>query len=97
VDGSSLLPLYYAVPEPFRGFVELVYDVDNQPAIRFLEPLLKRSRYYNESAQSIALSVVRGDDRPFVFSTPLVIAPPTRRVDQSGVSMLRTASAQWGS
>ena len=69
-DGSSLQPLYGAVPEPLQGFVELVYDVNNQPAIRFLEPLLYRSRYYDESAQSIALSVVDDDDRPFVFSTP---------------------------
>jgi Diiron non-heme beta-hydroxylase N-terminal domain len=88
-DGSSLQPLYYAVPEPLKGFVELVYDVNNQPAIRFIEPLLYRSRYYDESAQSIesaqgnALAVVDGDDRPFVFSTPLVTAPLARRVDQS--------------
>ena len=69
-DGASLAPLYPSVPEPLKGFVELVYDVNNQPAIRFLESLLYRSSCYDEAAQSIDLSVVDQDDRPFVFSTP---------------------------
>ena len=69
-DGASLAPLYPSVPEPLKGFVELVYDVNNQPAIRFLESLLYRSSCYDEGAQSIDLSVVDQDDRPFVFSTP---------------------------
>jgi hypothetical protein len=57
-DGASLAPLYPSVPEPLKGFVELVYDVNNQPAIRFLESLLYRSSCYDEAAQSIDLSVV---------------------------------------
>jgi L-ascorbate metabolism protein UlaG (beta-lactamase superfamily) len=69
-DGGSLEPLYEEVPEPLKGFVELVYDVNNQPGIRFLESLLYRSPSYDESAQSLHFSVVEGDDRPFVFSTP---------------------------
>ncbi len=69
-DGSSLQPFYPRVPEPLQGFVELIYDVHNQPAIRFLESLLYRSRYYDESAQGLHFSVVNRDDRPFVFSTP---------------------------
>ena len=69
-DGASLLPLYAAVPEPLKGFVELVYDSNNQPAIRFLESLLYRSPYYDAGAQSLRFSVVEQDDRPFVFSTP---------------------------
>jgi L-ascorbate metabolism protein UlaG (beta-lactamase superfamily) len=69
-DGAPLQELYGAVPEPLRGYVELVYDVDHQPSIRFLEPLLYRSPCYDESAQSIDLSLVERDDRTFVFSTP---------------------------
>ena len=69
-DGASLQPFYPDVPEPLRGLVELVYDVNNQPSIRFLESLLYRSAAYDESAQSLHFSVVNGDDRPFVFSTP---------------------------
>jgi len=69
-DGASLLPFYPDVPEVLRGYVELVYDVNHHPSIRFLEPLLYRSLAYDEAAQSLDFSVVEGDDRPFVFSTP---------------------------
>jgi L-ascorbate metabolism protein UlaG (beta-lactamase superfamily) len=69
-DGCSLQSIYGAVPEPLRGFVELVYDVNHHPSIRFIEPLLYRSRFYDESAQGVALSLVERDDRAFVFNTP---------------------------
>jgi hypothetical protein len=69
-DGASLLPFYPDVPEALRGYVELVYDVNHHPSIRFLEPLLYRSPAYDEAAQSLDFSVVEEDDRPFVFSTP---------------------------
>lgn len=68
--GYSLESLYAEVPEPLKGFVELVYDLDNHPSYRLLEPLLFRSRYYDEGLQSVALSTVEGDERPFVLSTP---------------------------
>ena len=69
-DGCSLEAIYTQVPESLRGFVELVYDVNHHASIRFLESLLYRSRYYDEGAQSVELSVVEGDDRGFVFNTP---------------------------
>jgi len=69
-DGSSLQVLYPEVPDRLKGLVELVYDVNNHPAIRFLEPLLYRTEAYDEAAQSLHLSVVDDDSRPFVFSTP---------------------------
>jgi L-ascorbate metabolism protein UlaG (beta-lactamase superfamily) len=69
-DGGSLQPLYAEVPDALKGYVELVYDVNNRPGIRLLEPLLYRSRFYDENAQSLHLSVLDRDDRPFVFSTP---------------------------
>jgi L-ascorbate metabolism protein UlaG (beta-lactamase superfamily) len=68
--GYSLEPLYKKVPQILRGYVELTYDINNNPSFRFIEGLLYRSRYYNESSQSIALSLVERDGRPFVFSTP---------------------------
>jgi L-ascorbate metabolism protein UlaG (beta-lactamase superfamily) len=68
--GYSLEPLYPKVPEPLRGYVELVYDLNNHPSFRLLEPLLYRSRYYDSSAQSLMLSLIQKDDRPFVLSTP---------------------------
>lgn len=68
--GSSLEPLYERVPETLRGYVELVYDLNNSPSIRFIEGLLYRSQYYNQSSQSISLSLGEADERPFVLSTP---------------------------
>jgi L-ascorbate metabolism protein UlaG (beta-lactamase superfamily) len=69
--GFSLEPLYSRVPEPLRGYVELVYDLNHNPSFRLLEPLLYRSPYYKPSLQSLALALIEGDkDRPFVLSTP---------------------------
>lgn len=69
-QGYDIVPLYSEIPEPLRGYVELVYDLNNHPSFRLLEPLLYGSRYYDRSMQSLMLSTVTGDDRPFVLSTP---------------------------
>jgi L-ascorbate metabolism protein UlaG (beta-lactamase superfamily) len=69
-EGTSLEPLYQKVPDLLRGYVELVYDLNNKPSVRFIEGLLYKSRLYNPSLQSITLSSVENDGRPFVFSTP---------------------------
>ena len=53
-----------------KGYVELTYDLNNNAALRFIEPLLYKSPFYDESSQSVTLSLVEKDDRPFVFSTP---------------------------
>ncbi|UOY05746.1 MBL fold metallo-hydrolase [Muricauda sp. SCSIO 64092] len=68
--GYSLEPLYQDIPEILRGYIELVYDLNNQPSYRFFESLLYKSRFYSESAQSIALWTTENDERPFVLSTP---------------------------
>lgn len=74
--GFCLQPLYQtAVPSLLRGYVELVYDLNNNPSFRLIEPLLYRSKYYDRSAQSLMLSLTRGDDRPFVLSTPRLETP----------------------
>lgn len=69
--GLSLEPLYQRVPEPLRGYVELVYDLNHNPSFRLIEPLLYASPYYDASLQAFALTLIEGDkDRPFVLSTP---------------------------
>lgn len=68
--GFSLEALYRKVPESLRGYVELVYDRYNNPSFRFIEALLYRSPHYNLSSQSLTLSLIDNDSRPFVFSTP---------------------------
>jgi len=66
----SLEPLYQQIPEPLQGYVELVYDMHNHPSFRLIAPLLYKSPYYDPSVQSLMLSLITGDDRPFVLSTP---------------------------
>jgi len=69
--GYSLNTLYEKVPDILKGYVELVYDLNNNPNFRLYEYLLYKSDYYDESAQSISLQLVEADDsRSFVLSTP---------------------------
>jgi L-ascorbate metabolism protein UlaG (beta-lactamase superfamily) len=71
-DGNSLEPLYAKMPDCLRGYVELVYDLNNHASVRLIEGLLYRSRFYKESSQSIRLSLVEQDERPFALSTPVL-------------------------
>jgi L-ascorbate metabolism protein UlaG (beta-lactamase superfamily) len=72
-DGASMERLYSQVPGILRGYVELVYDLQSHPTFRILERLLFKSKFYQESLQSVLLSVQRDPDRrAFVLSTPRV-------------------------
>lgn len=75
--GYSLDALYEKVPDMLKGYVELVYDLNNNATYRIFEQLLYKSPYYNTGSQSIALWITENDDRPFVLSTP--------RLDEPGV------------
>lgn len=69
--GYSLDELYKKIPDILKGFVELYYDLNDNPNFRFFEALLYKSPYYDESAQSVSLQLVEADDaRSFVLSTP---------------------------
>lgn len=83
--GYSLEALYAEVPAPLRGYVELIYDLNNHASFRLIEPLLYRSEFYDDSMQSVMLSEISGDDRPFVLSTP--------RLEASGAVQLRVPFA----
>ncbi|OJW54634.1 MAG: hypothetical protein BGO67_05235 [Alphaproteobacteria bacterium 41-28] len=67
--GDSLEPFYNRVPAALKGMVELVYDLNNHPSLRFIEPLLYK-KYYDNKHQKIALSDTTTDFRKFVLSTP---------------------------
>lgn len=71
-SGHSLEPLYEKVPGCLKGLVELYYDRNNQPGFRFFEPLLYNSKYYDKTAQTLALWETDNDHRPFCLSTPRV-------------------------
>lgn len=73
--GHALTDLYGDLPEPLRGFVEIGYDLNHQPSIRFFERMLYKSTLYREQNQGIALSISDKDDRPFVLSTPRFEGP----------------------
>ncbi len=75
VTGSSLQPFYECVPDCLKGYVELVYDLNHHSSFRLIEPLLYCSPYYCQEAQSLMLSLITGDDRPFVLSTPRLETP----------------------
>src|SRR5262249_19935499 len=101
--GFSLQPLYPTVPDVLKGYVELVYDLNNNPSFRLIEPLLYESRYYDRSAQSLMLSVLTADDRPFLLSTPrlesdslfhLRVAFDDEVVDE--LFKLKTVPRTWG-
>lgn len=68
--GYSLEPLYEKISAPLKGYVELVYDLRNQPALRFLEGLLYKSPYHDVQHQGVFLSLIESDERPSVLSTP---------------------------
>src|ERR1044072_1804782 len=52
-NGYSLEPLYSRIPEALKGYVELVYALDNHPSVRLIEGLLYRTPFYDESRQSL--------------------------------------------
>jgi len=68
--GYSIEPLYKKVPASLKGMVEFSYDLNNFPRIRLIEPLLYK-HYYDTSQQSVIMSAMESDFRPFVLSTPL--------------------------
>ena len=79
--GYSLDPLYEKIPQILKGYVELYYDLNNQPNFRIFEYLLYESEFYDESMQSISLQLIDADDsRSFVLSTP--------RLESEGVLFL---------
>src|SRR5882672_509828 len=68
--GYSMEALYSKIPDLLKGYVELVYDLRDNPSIRSLEGLLYKSKFYKTESQSVALSEINTDARAFVFSTP---------------------------
>jgi L-ascorbate metabolism protein UlaG (beta-lactamase superfamily) len=100
--GHSLQTLYAEVPKALKGYVELVYDLANQPSFRLIEPLLYRSKYYDPSLQSLMFQVISKDDRPFILSTPrldsdemLHLQLPFHHPGIDNLFRLKTRSQSW--
>ncbi|WP_170113172.1 MBL fold metallo-hydrolase [Ahniella affigens] len=68
--GDAMASLYARLPESLRGRVELTYDLYNHPRMRFIEALFYDSPLYRQDLQCMSLSLMTGDERPFVLSSP---------------------------
>lgn len=99
--GYALEELYDKVPELLKGYVELVYDLNNNPSFRFFEALLYNSEFYNKETQSIALWVTNNDERPFCLSTARLDDPGVLHLqipfDHKGIDMLAKMKRSAGS
>ncbi|MEI2270915.1 MBL fold metallo-hydrolase [Sphingobacterium sp. ML3W] len=99
--GYSVELLYNEIPDILKGFIEIVYDLNNNLSFRIYESLLYGSEFYNKRSQSIALWLTENDDRPFCLSTPLlsesnVIHLPVS-FDDSGIDKLCSMKRNPGS
>lgn len=73
--GTPLEPLYKKLPPALHGYVELVYDLKDNPSLRFIEGLLYKSRYFQKASQGLCFSLMQPDKRHFVISTPRLKNP----------------------
>lgn len=73
--GDTLEGFYKKIPDSLKGMIELVYDLNNHPSLRLIEPFFYKY-FYTDKNQSIVLSNATSDFRKFVLSTP--------RLDQEG-------------
>ncbi len=71
-NGHSLEPIYAMIPPSLKGLVELLYDMDNKPSFRFIESLLYQSNYSISKFESVLLTEINCDYRPFALSTPRI-------------------------
>ncbi|WP_323840694.1 MBL fold metallo-hydrolase [Photorhabdus africana] len=69
--GKTLEPLYDTLHPALKGLVELVYNLDFQPGLKFYESLIWQD-YYSTQPQSIAFSSLHSDKRPFILGTPVL-------------------------
>jgi L-ascorbate metabolism protein UlaG (beta-lactamase superfamily) len=70
-QGDSLERYYERIPDPLKGMIELVYDLNNHPSIRLIEPLIYY-KHYSTLNQRLAFSETNSDYRKFVLSTPRI-------------------------
>ena len=67
--GYSLNEHYATTPPSLAGAVEYVYDLNNRPAVRLIEPLIY-DKNPPDSSQTIFLHATPEEKRPFFLNTP---------------------------
>lgn len=95
--GYCIENLYKRVDPLLRGCIELAYDVRHQAVVRIIEPLVYASGLHDPSVQSLVLFKMKGDDRPFVLSTPSLDGPDRVHLDWTfaAAELDRLASLKW--
>jgi len=73
--GYSLDGLHEKLPASLAGVTELVYDQNNQPAVRIIEELVHRTGLSHRASQELLLTTVADADRKFFMNTPRVSGP----------------------
>lgn len=68
-SGEKLDNIYHLLPSNLKGAVELFYDANENPGFRIFEKIIY-DKYYSTDNQSIVISLVDKDYRPFCLSTP---------------------------
>jgi L-ascorbate metabolism protein UlaG (beta-lactamase superfamily) len=69
--GFSMENMYDRLPATLKGIVELVYDLNSKPQIRFIEALIY-AKYYDTKHQTICFAEIKNDNRAFCLSTPYI-------------------------
>jgi L-ascorbate metabolism protein UlaG (beta-lactamase superfamily) len=69
--GASMENMYARLPHTLKGIVELVYDLNSKPQIRFIEALVY-AKYYDTKHQTICFAEIKNDNRAFCLSTPFI-------------------------
>lgn len=69
--GGTVEKLYCELPTILKGLIEIVYDLNNHPSIRLIEPLVYH-KYNTKKYQTLFLSEINSDNRSFSLSTPFV-------------------------
>jgi len=74
-QGAGVAPVYPQIPESIRYYLEVSYDVNKSPILRFIEPLLYAAPISHQSLQTCRLEPVSTSERPFTLSTPQLSRP----------------------
>ncbi|MDC6379898.1 MBL fold metallo-hydrolase [Pseudomonas graminis] len=69
--GMSLASIYELLPASLKGKIELVYDLNHSPSIRFVECFFYRSAYFDPKLQSIRLRQCSTQNSDFAINSPM--------------------------
>jgi L-ascorbate metabolism protein UlaG (beta-lactamase superfamily) len=75
--GYCLHELYQQLPSSLAGIVEMSYNLNNHPSMRFIEEIVYEYGLDNRFTQEVSLSNIADSDRKFFGNTPRIDAENT--------------------